>query len=165
MRVKVRECADIADPLRSAVDLPAGVWTLLDSMSSARVLSHACPGIFPSYKCPWQIHQDGGALSWDQIEKPKAFDAWMEVLATLLKYWGHDMHGIIEYKGEELEDRGTMKVDTTLHPMFWTQTTGRAIMSGNLNCETSPHVGHWKSLVMQSLEVDDHFWSEGYKRS
>lgn len=158
-RVNVRACGKVEDPLRLAVGLPAGMWTIVNSFPSPLVLSYNCPCMAPSYNCPWQIYQDGSAISWNKIEKPKAYDAWLQVLATLMKFWGHNLRGNIQYEGEDLEHKGTLKVDTTMHPIQWTQTSGRALMSGSLICETTPHVGHWKSLVMQSLELDDTFWS------
>lgn len=158
MRLNLRECERIADPLRCAVGLPPGLWTIPNTMLPPLVLTPNCPGMAPSFNCPWEISEDGSAMEWRKVEKPKAYDAWVEVLATLMKYWGHELHGSITYEGEEVADQGVMHVNTTLRPLQWTQTTGQAIMSGNLICETSVSVGHWKSLVLQSLESDEMFW-------
>lgn len=154
MRLNLRECERIEDPLRRAVGLPAGLWTIPDTWKPELVLSPNCPGMAPSFNCPWEIHENGSAISWNGIEKPKAYDAWLEVLAALMKYWGHDLQGKIEYEGETDDDQGIMHVNTTLDPYRWTQTTGQALMSGNLICETSASVGHWKSLVLQTLQTD-----------
>lgn len=158
MRLNVKECEHLADPLRRAVDLPAGLWTIPDTFESPLVLTPNCPGMAPSFNCPWEIHKDGSAIVWNEVEKPKAYDAWLEFLATLMKYWGHDLQGSIQYEGEDPGDHGIMQVNTNLAPYKWTQTTGKALMSGNLICEPSISIGHWKSLVLQSLQVDDRFW-------
>lgn len=158
MRLNLRECERIADPLRRAVGLPSGFWTIPDNWAPPLVLSTGCPGMAPSFNCPWEICEDGSAVVWNKVEKPKAYDAWLEVLATLMKYWGHELQGSIEYEGEQLADQGILQVNTTLDPLQWTQTTGKAFMSGNLICETTASVGHWKSLVLQSLHSDNMFW-------
>ena len=155
MRLNVTECERSEDPLRRAVGLPAGLWSIPNTLAPPLVLSPNCPGMAPSFNCPWEIHKDGSAIVWNEVEKPKAYDAWLEVLATLMKYWGHDLQGSIQYEGEEDADQGIMQVDTKLYPQMWTQTTGQALMSGNLICEPTVSVGHWKSLVLQSLQIDD----------
>lgn len=156
MRLDVQQCEKIADPLRRAVDLPAGFWTIPDSWEAPVVLDMNCPGLAPSLNCPWEIYQDGSAIIWDGWEKPKGYVAWLVVLATLLKCWGHDVKGEIRYEGEEDADQGVIRIDTKLIPPSWTRTTGEAVMGGGIMCGLA--FGHWQSIVLQSLQIDDNLW-------
>ncbi len=83
MRLDVRQCERIADPLRRAVNVPAGFWTIPDSWEAPLVLDMNCPGLAPSLNCPWEMSQDGSAIVWDGWEKPKGYVAWLVVLAAL----------------------------------------------------------------------------------
>lgn len=140
MRLDYQQCQHYHDPLREAVGLPSGFWTIADTWSKPLVRDRNCPGLAPSLNCPWKITEDGSAVMWNGVEKPKGYDAWLEVLGTLLKVWGHDMKGTIQYEGEE-GDRGDILVNTTLDPLLWTQTCGKCLYSSNLTCELSLAIG------------------------
>lgn len=60
----------------------------------------------PSFNCPKKIiHEDGSAIVWNEVEKPKAYDAWLEVLATLMKYWGITFRAAYNMRGKSLQVR------------------------------------------------------------
>ncbi|KAL3143577.1 hypothetical protein ABBQ38_002374 [Trebouxia sp. C0009 RCD-2024] len=89
------EALDPRQSVNNFKGLPSGFWTIPDNWAPPLVLSTGCPGMAPSFNCPWEICEDGSAVVWNKVEKPKAYDAWLEVLATLMKYWGHELQGVM----------------------------------------------------------------------
>ena len=114
MRLNVKECERLADPLRRAVDLPAGLWTIPDTFAPSLVLDTSCPGM--------RYIRTVLLLSGT---KPKAYDAWLEFLATLMKYWGHDLQGSIQYEGKILETMASCKSTQTWLPISGRKQQGK----------------------------------------
>jgi hypothetical protein len=62
----------------------------------------------PGYYCQWQLTDDGEEIEWDQGEKFYGYIEWAEYLQKLLADRGYEMTGVVEWRGENFEDNGTM---------------------------------------------------------
>jgi hypothetical protein len=123
MRRKTAALEAVADPLRSAVELPIGDdgGYFTGGPVGQPDYSHADPSIVddnapprgqPSLWCPWVPSEDGCRLIWNQFEKPTHLREWLEyLLRHFLVPWGHTLTGHARWQSEYSDaDRGTIAV-------------------------------------------------------
>lgn len=65
----------------------------------------------PSRFCQWIPNDDGTAILWDEGEKFRHFDKWIEYLIdTYLKPWGYNLNGEVVWEGNQVGELGTVRV-------------------------------------------------------
>lgn len=114
--------AKLPDPLREAVDLPAGpqgayyVGSSSDGQfgqgkdESIVDFNHA-PSSQPGLWCQWVPSSDGTAIEWDGGEKFYSYVEWLEYLVeNFLGKWGYKLNGTVTWEGEDRSDKGKIIV-------------------------------------------------------
>lgn len=111
------EVADLPDPLREAVGLPAGPEGAYYVGSEGSRDNPLCldpnrePDSQPDLYCQWIPNSAGTALVWDEIEKFREYVEWLRYLIEhFLKPWGYVLSGKVTWEGEEHGDAGTITV-------------------------------------------------------
>lgn len=68
------------------------------------------PGM-PGFWCNWDANEEGTALSWNGAEKFYDYVEWLQYLIdNFFNPWGIKLNGEIDWRGEEWDDQGTIKV-------------------------------------------------------
>jgi len=111
--------ANMPDPIREAVNLPAGVdgGYYVGSTSDfgqdedAVTNYNSPPSGQPSLWCQWVVSDDGSTLEWDGGEKFYEYGNWLRYLIEhFFSKWGRTLEGEISWQGEESDDRGVIYV-------------------------------------------------------
>lgn len=117
--------ATLADPIRIAAGLPVGKdgsyyvgnakSAYLRDKDASIIDCNCAPAGQPGLWCGWTVHTQTHArkpyLTWDGGEK---FYNYLEWLCYLLEHffvrWGYKLNGVIEWVGEDPDDRGKISV-------------------------------------------------------
>jgi hypothetical protein len=112
----------LPDPVRDAVGLEAGhegryyvggkdddYW---GTKKDNTILDHNYPPTGqPSLWCQW-VPVDASTLEWDGGEKFYDYVEWIKYLIEhFLVRWGYSLTGIVEWTGEDRDDRGEIDID------------------------------------------------------
>lgn len=112
----------LPDPLREAVNLPAGPngeyyvagtdGFDFGSTKNASILDHnSPPRSQPGLWCQWVPSEDGKGIEWDGGEKFYAYTEWLKyIVDNFLKPWGYKLNGTVKWEGEESGDIGKIVV-------------------------------------------------------
>ena len=69
------------------------------------------PKTQPSLRCQWAPNEDGTELAWDGGEKFYNYIEWLEyIVERILKPRGYSITGLVIWRGEEVDDIGTIIV-------------------------------------------------------
>ena len=108
----------LEDPLRLAVDLPAGTegeYFVGDGNDFGQhkdvsvVDFNSPPGNQPSLWCQWIPTGDGTAIEWDGDEKFYSYVEWLEyIINNFIVPWGYVLNGEVSWSGEETDDCGVI---------------------------------------------------------
>lgn len=67
------------------------------------------------YYCQWIVSDDGTKLQWDDGEKFYSYIEWLKYLVKhYFKPWGYKLNGEIIWQGEDIKDRGLLKMKDTV---------------------------------------------------
>jgi hypothetical protein len=114
------------DPLREAVGLPAGVegeyfvgatgFMGQESSTAQDVVNHNVPpSRQPGLWCQWTVSNDNQRIIWDGGEKFYNYVEWLQYIVThFLKTWGRELNGEVLWQGEEMGDRGLIRVSDNI---------------------------------------------------
>jgi len=73
----------------------------------ANRLGLAQPGLW----CQWIPNETGEVIEWDEGEKFYDYIEWIEYLILhFLGPWGYKLNGVVEWHGEENDDRGRIEI-------------------------------------------------------
>ena len=73
------------------------------------------PRTQPGLWCGWLIQPDRQTIKWDGGEKFYRYVEWLEYIIGILKNRKYKVNGTVEWFGEELDDRGIIRVsDNTI---------------------------------------------------
>jgi hypothetical protein len=92
-------------------------------------------GAQPGLWCQWKPTDDGTLIVWDGGEKFYEYIPWIQYLIdNFLTRWGRVLHGDVEWRGEEYDDRGRIVIIESKvfiqHPKdVWTRP--KAYSTGN----------------------------------
>lgn len=111
--------ATLNDPLRDAikqfdVGIDGGYYIGLDEYSmgddDGSVLDrNGPPEGQPGLWCQWVPNEDGTAIEWDGGEKFYNYVEWIVyIVEHFLKPWGYSISGQVTWRGEDIDDRGTI---------------------------------------------------------
>lgn len=120
------------DPVRVAVGLPigpegayfVGAGEFHGQENTDDVISfNDPPSGQPGLWCQWVPNEDGTAIEWDQGEKFYDYQEWLVYLIDhFLKPWGYTLNGVVEFQGEERDDRGQLVVEDNRVGVQWAET-------------------------------------------
>lgn len=69
----------------------------------------------PGLWCKWEPNAEGTAIVWNGAEKFYDYIEWIEYLVThFLKPWGYVANGSVTWQGEEIDDRGQIKIKNNI---------------------------------------------------
>ena len=120
---------NMPDPIREAVGLPIGeegeyfvganigvdptnVWDLYGQKRTDDIVDYnTSPKNQPGLWCQWVPSEDGTAIEWNESEKFYDYIEWIEYLVKhFLGPWGYKLSGIVQWRGEESDDRGVITI-------------------------------------------------------
>ncbi len=120
MKRNAAEAAKLADPAREAVGLPIGKdgeyfvgseGFMGQDQDSSIVEYNYPPSTQPGLWCQWVPNEDGTAIEWDGGEKFYEYVEWLEyIISNFLDPWGYKLNGQVEWQGEDMGDRGVIRV-------------------------------------------------------
>lgn len=113
--------ATFKDKVRESVGLPigkdgcyyvdAGGFAGQDRDSSI-VDYNEPPDGQPGLWCQWVPTQDGTGIEWDGGEKFYEYTKWLQYLIkNFLSPWGYTINGKVSWKGENINDKGSIVVE------------------------------------------------------
>lgn len=110
------------DPVREAAGLPVGdeggyfvgaggtsgqEWDAEDIVNS-----NDPPAGQPGLWCQWAPDDGGQSIGWDGGEKFYSYVEWLEyLLEHFLTPWGYELNGVVEWQGEDSDDRGRILLE------------------------------------------------------
>lgn len=72
---------------------------------------NGAPKTQPGLWCKWTPTEDRRGIEWDGAEKFYAYVEWLEYLISkVLAPRGYVLNGSVKFRGEESDDRGTIKI-------------------------------------------------------
>ena len=108
------------DPVRLAVGLPVGEegayfvgeGGFAGQDNGSDVLNHnVSPEGQPGLWCKWVPNEAGTAIEWSGAEKFYDYVEWIAYLIEhFLEPWGYKVNGVVEWDGEESDDKGRIHV-------------------------------------------------------
>ena len=121
MSRNVEIASKFPDPIREAAGLPigeqgsyfvGGLGFCGQELDASVVNSNSEPPGQPSLWCQWVPTDDNDGIEWDGGEKFYNYTKWLEyIIEHFLKPWGYVLNGVVEWFGEEHDDRGMIVVD------------------------------------------------------
>jgi hypothetical protein len=73
------------------------------------------PKTQPGLWCQWVVSEDGDQLEWDGGEKFYNYTEWLVYMVkNFFEPWGVKLNGTIEWRGEDWDDHGKIKVKKSL---------------------------------------------------
>lgn len=70
------------------------------------------PSTQPGLWCQWVLTEDGRELEWDGGEKFYCYVEWLQYLIeNFFSRWGIEINGTVKWQGEDMDDRGIIKVE------------------------------------------------------
>lgn len=110
--------ATLPDPIRWAVNLPAGIdgsyfvggAGLRGQDVDSSVLNHNTPPrTQPGLWCQWMPSEDGKTIAWNKEEKFTHYVEWLRYLVdNFLKPWGRSLDGQVDWQGDNSQDIGVL---------------------------------------------------------
>lgn len=124
-RMSRKNVAHLPDPIREAVGLPVGpegaFYVGGESSGDGTIADYNTPPPGqPGLWCQWipsETHE--AQLVWDEGEKFYHYVEWLEYLIDkFLTPWGYSLAGMVEWQGEEHDDRGRIKIESPLNKVI-----------------------------------------------
>lgn len=121
----VDKVVQLPDPIREAVGLPVGIngCYFVGADGYAGQCEHNSPmrqyvteynyppEDQPGLWCQWAPNERGDAIIWNGAEKFYDYVEWLHyIIERFLEPWGYKLNGTVEWKGEDLDDNGTITV-------------------------------------------------------
>lgn len=117
-----QKAALLPDPIREAVGLPLGKEAeyfvggggFAGQEHDASILDYNNPPAGqPGLWCQWEAGADG--VRWNGGEKFYYYVDWLEYLiANFFQPWGRTLNGEVEWRGEDWDDTGTIRVENNV---------------------------------------------------
>lgn len=98
-------------PVENEGEYFIGLGTLGQIQEFSIIDYNTPPSTQPGLWCGWTVTSDGTALIWDGSEKFYDYVEWLQyVIEHFMKRWGYTLNGMIDWHGEDSDDRGTIYV-------------------------------------------------------
>ena len=84
---------------------------IIDSRDLSVIDYNTPPSTQPGLWCGWTVTDKGDALGWDGAEKFYGYVEWLRyIVEHFMNRWGYTLNGMIDWQGEDGDDRGTIYV-------------------------------------------------------
>jgi len=110
----------LEDPIREAAELPVGIdgeyfvgaagdFGFIRTPDVIDYNRH--PKTQPGLWCNWEPTRDGQGIKWNGAEKFYNYTEWLVyIIQHFLIRWKYTLNGEVMYQGEDINDRGVIKV-------------------------------------------------------